>query len=489
MDVLTRMNVSRKKPLFSAERLSPGLWIGMALLTLLIFGGVVFSITHHLRSDIRERIVNRDGQTFTAVAQMLLNEASNNGDPEPADLFMTALQTSRLSGVLAVRLHDSDGLFKDAVPFDAQERPISSAQLNALRERQPLSYFEPGGELESIFELYIPSEDAARAPLLHVAIPLFNEMSRKLAGIAYYTLDGAQVAEEFRALDRSLALQAGTLFGLGGIFFLLAAGFAYRRLNRAHLLLRNRTKSLLEANQELSLAAKTSAIGAVTAHLIHGLKSPLAGLNQFVTAAGAGSSGPEEKEDWEAAGETTRRMQDMINEIVEILRDEDGAASYEVSLSELAEMITAKIGSRAKSAGVRYEPRVNHEPEINLPGYKANLIVLILTNLLDNALRVTEPGKQITLNIQGVGEETVFEVTDQGPGIPSEILENVFMPHKSGAGGGCGLGLAISHRLAHHIGAALEVKTTGPAGTVFRLSVPPFFLTIPLRGTKGEIER
>lgn len=449
------------------ERLSPSVWAALLLLTLVIFGAVVLLITLYLRSEIRERIVDRDGEIFSAVAQMLLEEAAGESEPAPPDLFTTALQTSKLSGVLAVRLHEPNGTFTDAVPYDAIEIPLSDEQLESLHNLNAVSTFEPAGELGSVFELYMSDNDSGTVPLLHVAIPLHSPRSGELAGIAYYTLDGEPVAAEFRDLDRSLAIQAGLLFSLGGLLFLLAAGFAFHRLNRAHSLLRERSESLIKANRELTLAAKSSAIGAVTAHLIHGLKNPLAGLNQFVHTAG--ESGPGDPDDWKAAGETTRRMQAMIDEIVNILREEDATTAYELSLRELADLVAAKIRPRAEQAAVACEVLIDHGSDTKLGGREANLTILILANLLENALQASDSGGLIRLRIDRNENEIRFQVSDQGGGLPESVRENLFSPCKPSEQAGAGIGLAISYQLTQHLGGRLELVESGPAGTVFQL--------------------
>src|SRR5204863_6930707 len=120
-------------------------------------------------------------------------------------------------------------------------------------------------------------------------------------------------------LDRHLFIQAAIAFVTGGGILVVALAFAFRRIHQANRLLSERTQSLLKANQELALAAKTSAVGAVTSHLIHGLKNPLSGLQSFMSGRSLGSV-TDGDPDWQAAVSTTRRMQTLINETVRVLR-------------------------------------------------------------------------------------------------------------------------------------------------------------------------
>src|SRR5207245_6466890 len=116
-------------------------------------------------------------------------------------------------------------------------------------------------------------------------------------GIAQFIIEGQSIAAEFAHLNRHLAIQGLIAFFVGGGILVIAIAWAFRRLRQAHRLLAERTNSLLRANQELALAAKSSAVGAITSHLIHGLKNPLSGLQSYVSnLAPAEAEAPET--DW-----------------------------------------------------------------------------------------------------------------------------------------------------------------------------------------------
>jgi signal transduction histidine kinase len=247
----------------------------------------------------------------------------------------------------------------------------------------------------------------------------------------------------------------------------IVLGLSFRKLERVNQLLRERSQSLLRANQELALAAKTSAVGAVSAHLIHGLKNPLSGLQTFVASRGA-APGPEEDADWQMAISSTRRMQTMINEIVRVLRDEDSGSQYELSLPELAAMLETKVGPLAREAGVVFTTEV--QAEGILRNREANLLSLVLYNLVQNAIQATPRGKSVSLAFRPLDSSIVSVVRDQGPGIPESVRAELFKPCRSSKEGGTGIGLAISKQLANSIGAELELQESTTAGSVFTLT-------------------
>jgi hypothetical protein len=119
-------------------------------------------------------------------------------------------------------------------------------------------------------------------PLLEITVPLHPKAERRLLGIAQFLLEGESLAAELAALDRTLFAQMLMAAVGSSIIVGIVLGLAFYQLQRVNRLLVERTTNLLKANQELTWAAKASAIGAVTSHLIHGLKNPLSGLQNFM---------------------------------------------------------------------------------------------------------------------------------------------------------------------------------------------------------------
>jgi signal transduction histidine kinase len=242
-----------------------------------------------------------------------------------------------------------------------------------------------------------------------------------------------------------------------------------RRVQRANQELALRTQNLLQANRELALAARTSAVGAVASHLIHGLRNPLSGLRNFVHAhTEASLSGSDT--DWQTAMSTTQRMEELINRVVRVLQEQQSGAVYEVSIAELMQMLAQKAKPIAEAGGVRFGTHV--QVDKILSNREADLILLILENLAQNGIEATPPGKNVEVRVTGNNQSICFEVRDSGPGLPSHIQERLFMPCTSEKKGGGGIGLAISKQLAQSLGANLKLAESGASGCTFQLGVP-----------------
>jgi signal transduction histidine kinase len=448
-------------------------WVLVAL-SLGILAGAILLTMQQTRASIRAQIAGRDGEVLHAVARMTMPSELEGADvvgsmDDPANQLAVLLETSRLSVAMGARLFDTDGGFVGSFPGDMLEAGIGPEDLRLLRDFKPVSHFHPATWLSDFF---VPAalkdiDDDRRMPVLEVNVPLHVGKPRRLVGIAQFIIEGHSIAAEFARLDRHLLEQALMAFLAGGIVLVAAIAWSFRRLNHAHRLLAERTENLITANQELALAAKTSAVGAVTSHLIHGLRNPLAGLQNFVAGLGANLADHPDT-DLQQAIAATRRMQTMINEVVGVLREEDGAGQYEIPVTELVEMISGKVQPLCRERGVGLVTSL--QSQAILPNRAANLVALILVNLVQNAVEATPREKVVRLSLTQDGERLLAEVQDQGRGFPAE--RSVFAPCQSRKEGGSGIGLAISKQLANHLGAGLELSLNSPNGCVFVLSLP-----------------
>ncbi len=113
-------------------------------------------------------------------------------------------------------------------------------------------------------------------------------------------------------------------------------------------------------------------------------------------------------------------------------------------------------------------------------------VVSAIANLLDNALKYSEPGTEISLSAQSADGWVTFEVSDQGVGIPSRDLDRIFERFyrvdraRSRTTGGTGLGLAIVRNVAHSHQGDVTVDSSEGEGSVFQLRIPIIGSVSPL---------
>jgi signal transduction histidine kinase len=444
-------------------------WLIVSL-TLCILGAGIFLITLHLRRVFRAQIL----QSYADVLNAAALAQTEGPDPQLSEILtgdddqlLNVLIASKFRpGVFSVLLYGTDGKFKTSFGAVTNSAPLGDEELAKLRNLRPAAQYEPNMDLVALLGGEAESDRTVGYPILRVLTPLVKKS--KLIGAAEFILDGENVATALKALDRDLFQFAFLIFSIGGGIIAISLIWAFSRLQRSNVLLLQRTQSLIKANHELALAAKTSAVGAITAHLIHDLKSPLFGLQTFVSSR-ASESGVDD-EDWSVAMDTTKRMQKVISDIVKILQEEKGSSKYEISIAEWTSLLQSKIEPQAAQAGLCFS--AENSDEAILSNKDANILLLVATNILQNAIQATPSGGRLSVQTYFEDDTLLIDLHDTGPGLPEPILATLFTPSRSTKSGGTGLGLAISKQLANHIGADLLLKRTSSTGTIFQLRVP-----------------
>jgi len=447
-----------------------GIAIALGVLLVTILSGLVF-----VRELVREQIIQRDADAIHAVILMeQLDIAPSNGIEvrTAAQIgFDSAVRASRLRGVLGIRFYDIKGDFNDTFPATIMPLPLEPEALESIRTMKPHSRFIPSTPLDSVF-IYLPQFSAGRIsniPTLQVTVPLHQRDTRKLSGVAQFIIEGQSVSGEFARLDLRLIQIAATTFTISGTLLVVMLWPAFRRVQKLNRTLAMHGKRLQRANDELALTARISAVGAISAHLMHGLKNPLASLSQFVSRNDFGTT-ETDQQDWQDALTASRRMQSLVEHTLEVLCDDRGDPTYELTVTELGDDVQKRVIPLA----ARRKIRVSFQAEGNctLSSRTANLVSLILVNLLENAIEATSPGGMVSLSVSRSGELLCFRVSDEGAGFPDSRRDHLFLPGKSSREGGSGIGLAISKQIAEFLDAKLELESTSPEGCVFLLELP-----------------
>ncbi len=171
------------------------------------------------------------------------------------------------------------------------------------------------------------------------------------------------------------------------------------------------------------------------------------------------------------------RAANIVEDLLELSRVEAAEAHDEEPLvvSDLVDEAKDLVSSAAESQGVRVSVEVDRQLVIR--GDRRQL-VSALVNVLDNAIRYSDPDGEISISAALVGEDAEIRVTDRGAGIPARDLDRVFERFyrvdraRSRDRGGTGLGLSIvRHVVDNHGGVASITSVEGQGATVV-LRVP-----------------
>jgi len=172
------------------------------------------------------------------------------------------------------------------------------------------------------------------------------------------------------------------------------------------------------------------------------------------------------------ARDNTERLLAMINNLLDLARLEGKGEQPELQLKKPADLLQAAAEGllpRAADKGVE----VDVEAPADLPEVAVDVAQFghALHNLLDNALRFTDPGGRILLKAEAAADTVTFTIADTGEGIPPEHLPRVFekffrIPGRD-KGGGTGLGLAIVREIVTAHGGTVTCESRPGEGTKF----------------------
>jgi two-component system phosphate regulon sensor histidine kinase PhoR len=214
------------------------------------------------------------------------------------------------------------------------------------------------------------------------------------------------------------------------------------------------------------------------ANASHELKTPVAAIR--VLAEGLDSAiddDPTKARDFlTRIGSEAERLERLVADLLDLSRVERGTLAVEpVDMAGLVKNVTGRYAAQAAERGI--DLRTELEPDVVMRGDQAQLELLV-SNLVDNALRYTEPGGTVCVRLAADGDRVRVQVEDDGLGIPSGELSRVFERFyridkaRDRQSGGTGLGLAIVRHVAESHGGQVRVESELRRGSTFTATLP-----------------
>ncbi|MDX1593507.1 MAG: nitrogen regulation protein NR(II) [Gammaproteobacteria bacterium] len=229
----------------------------------------------------------------------------------------------------------------------------------------------------------------------------------------------------------------------------------------------------IRISREEHLLAQQHATRALIRGLAHEVKNPLGGLRGAAQLLERRLDDDELREYTQVIIGEADRLQVLVDRML-------GPAKLPrhemLNIHEVLERVRQLVEAESSiTIDADYDP--------SIPGLVADRDQLIqaLLNIIRNAVQsIGEEGhvavrsrchRQFTIGQQRHRLVIGIDVVDDGPGIPAEMIENIFYPMVSGRAGGSGLGLSIAQELIHRHGGLIECKSR-PGQTVFRILLP-----------------
>lgn len=212
----------------------------------------------------------------------------------------------------------------------------------------------------------------------------------------------------------------------------------------------------------------------------HDLRTPLTAIsgNAGILLSDSESLSPETRNQmYSDIYDDAAWLYNLVENLLAVTRIEEGRMKLNTQPQLVEEMVSEALQhiSRKRS---EHTITVFHQDELLLAKCDARLIVQVIINLVDNAIKYTPFGSHIEITTKGEEGRAVVSVSDDGPGISDDEKERIFQMFYTGSNPiadsrrslGLGLGLCKSIITAH--GGVISVADHQPNGTVFTFTVP-----------------
>lgn len=237
---------------------------------------------------------------------------------------------------------------------------------------------------------------------------------------------------------------------------------------------------LSDLSAEIAHVSRQSAMSELAADLAHELNQPLSATSNYLSAArmllerGEGServiellrSGVDQTQ---RAGEIIRRLRAFMARGEVEMR----AESIERTVRDAADLV--QVGTTHFNIRIAFQLA----PDVRFVFADRIQVQQVLVNLMRNAMEALRssdrPDRIVTIGSRKVDDQLVeLAVSDNGPGIPAQVLENMFSRFTTtkGSRGGMGIGLSISKRIIEAHGGSLSAANQPGGGAIFRFTLP-----------------
>ena len=212
----------------------------------------------------------------------------------------------------------------------------------------------------------------------------------------------------------------------------------------------------------------------------HELRTPLTGMSMSLNLLAETTEGKlseSESELIEAAVEDVERLRSLVNDLLDLSKIESGKLNLDfvdVKVNFLLDKAVSALNIQAEQNQVSLiEQPLSEDITIKAD---ANKIIWVLTNLIANALRYSDPGSDLNIGATLRNSWVEIYVADRGAGIPLEYQSKIFdkfvQVETEKDVGGSGLGLAICKEMVQAHGGRIWVDSTVGQGSTFTFTVP-----------------
>lgn len=233
-----------------------------------------------------------------------------------------------------------------------------------------------------------------------------------------------------------------------------------------------------EAEQAKWLAESEKLHRALLNSISHDLRTPLASITGAVTSLLTGGSvySQETKEIFlHTIREEAHRMNRFIANLLDMVRLESGILKPNMKWCDIQDIIGVVL-KETRDAQQEHPLKINIPPDIPFVMADFILIEQVIMNLLENAVKYSPPGSEISISAHFHDRMLIVAVIDSGPAVPKieqeHIFDKFYRLHSSKNTSGTGLGLSICKGIIEAHGGRIWVDSSSECGNRFTFSLP-----------------
>ena len=247
---------------------------------------------------------------------------------------------------------------------------------------------------------------------------------------------------------------------------------------------KERTKELEQMMEEVSKLNAMRELDRMKSEFIssisHELRTPLGFITGYVTTllrSDVSHSKETRQEFLQIIKEESEKLRELVDNLLDTSRIKAGSFTVEKRPTDIAEL-ARKVVEKVQLIADRHSFLLSFDPKLpSVPGDSQRL-EQVLHNLLDNAIKYSPQGSQITISGNREDDHIQISVTDEGQGIPQAELSKIFDAFYRIAGTnaqkvrGAGLGLTICRAIVEAHGGSIWTESAPDRGNVFYFTLP-----------------
>jgi signal transduction histidine kinase len=343
----------------------------------------------------------------------------------------------------------------DKVSEDASRLPdlaLNSRIAQWFRANRQLLFFEGDKDVINYLSLELqPFLDLS----INLAFPLIS-MDRLIGIVFLYSLQGP--LNEVQVLNLEvLGKQAGLAFENALLF-----------------------KERLRQNERMFRAEQLATMGQFAAGIAHELRNPLTAIRSTVQYLESEfDQGSDQRKLAHDILDEVDRLNNIVGNLLSLAQPAESNPE-EIDICQELERCVSFVEAKARSQNVRLETDCKEDlPKLTFDSAELRQVLL---NVMMNGLQAMPEGGTLLIKVRSPaegtpdpasgGEKMLIQIEDEGPGVPSDLLQKVFVPFFTTKTSGTGLGLAICNSIVKRYNGEIWIAEAKGGGTEVNISFP-----------------